>query len=526
MTGLLGWGDLTWTEPLPPQFTEIRPHQYQALIEIIEAFADGVEVVVVSAPTGSGKTLLGELARRVMGDRGLYICHGLALQDQFVRDFDAPVLKGRSNYPTVFDPTISADDCEGRGCYFCPSLDACPYNEAKDRAIHGNPAVLNTAYFLGEANGPGRVVDGRDCIVIDEADTMEAELMRWAEFRVSTGQARALGMSIPRKGVHWKTIVAFLEDYVARLRRHLETISVPKERRRVARKIGHVKTMFLQGEVADWVRVYDERTGGLILKPIMVNRIAEKFLWRHSERFILMSATIIGAEQMMEDLGFEGSWREVQVASTFPVEHRPVYPLPAGTMTRKGQERGEWDRAVRALELVLDKHPDERVLVHTVSYQLAKMCSDHLAGTEHDRRVTTYSGSAERARALARYRAMEGGVLIAPSMDRGVDLPGDLCRVQVVMKLPQPYLGDQQVNARLRDTETGELWYQLETIRTLVQMTGRGVRSADDWAETYVLDRQFVHKFDEWRKWLPEWWAEAVRMDIRPSDLLPGWRSL
>jgi Rad3-related DNA helicase len=117
-------------------------------------------------------------------------------------------------------------------------------------------------------------------------------------------------------------------------------------------------------------------------------------------------------------------------------------------------------------------------------------------------------------------------VLVAPSMDRGVDLPGELCRVQVVMKLPHPYLGDAQVNARLRETEGGELWYQLETIRTLVQMTGRGVRSAEDWATTYVLDKQLVFKWDDWVRWLPEWWADAVVMDRRPSDVLPGIRGI
>ena len=529
--GMQQWEDLQWTEPLPAWVKEIRPHQYQAVLEIKEAFDEGLEMVVVSAPTGSGKTLLGELARRIIGERGLYVCNGLALQDQFVRDFHAPVLKGRRNYPTVHEPDMTADDCFGKLCLLCPDRMSCPYEIAKDAARKGNPAVLNTAYFLGESNGPGLMARDRGLVVMDEADTIEAELMRWAEFKVTGGAAGRLGMSIPRKGVHWPTIMTWLADYVGRLKRKISTLDSredAKEIRKLRSRIEHADIMFLKAGdegVAEWVRVYD-RSQALILKPIMVDRIASQFLWRHGKRWLLMSATVIGAEQMLADLGWTKPWRLVEVESTFPVEHRPVYPLPAALMTRKGREAGEWDKAVRALELVLDKHPDERVLVHTVSYELAGLIVAGLEEGTHGSRLTTYRGADERTRALARYRAAEGGVLVAPSMDRGVDLPGELCRVQVVMKLPHPYLGDAQVNARLRETEGGELWYQLETIRTLVQMTGRGVRSAEDWATTYVLDKQLVFKWDDWVRWLPEWWADAVVMDRRPSDVLPGIRGI
>ena len=122
MSGLIGWGDMAWGEPLPPRFTSVRRHQYDAVQEIIDAYNDGIPMVVVDAPTGSGKTLIGELVRRVRGDRGLYVCHGKDLQDQFVRDFDAPVLKGRVNYPTVRGGEgVTADQCGGRVCGLCPS---------------------------------------------------------------------------------------------------------------------------------------------------------------------------------------------------------------------------------------------------------------------------------------------------------------------------------------------------------------------------------------------------------------------
>lgn len=104
-------------------------------------------------------------------------------------------------------------------------------------------------------------------------------------------------------------------------------------------------------------------------------------------------------------------------------------------------------------------------------------------------------------------------------MDRGVDLKDDDCRVVVVAKVPFPYLGDKQVSARLH-SPGGQAWYTVQTIRTLVQMTGRGVRHEDDWCESYVLDSVMLKQL--WKKdkrLFPGWWAEAVDLKF-PVRLL------
>ena len=115
---------------------------------------------------------------------------------------------------------------------------------------------------------------------------------------------------------------------------------------------------------------------------------------------------------------------------------------------------------------------------------------------------------------LGRVRWLIGmGVATGCALNPGVDLPGDLCRVQVVMKMPFASLGDKQVARRLYSKD-GQLWYSVSTVRTLVQMTGRAMRSSDDWCTTYILDRQFVENV--WKKskrLLPKWWSDALRWD-------------
>lgn len=170
--------------------------------------------------------------------------------------------------------------------------------------------------------------------------------------------------------------------------------------------------------------------------------------------------------------------------------------------------------------IVLGKHADENVLIHTHTYALAKEITKEYARSDvlHGRRVWTYQDSRDREEALDGFKR-DGGVLVAPSMDRGIDLPGDECRVQIICKLPLPYLGDAQISARLK-TRGGELWYAAQTARGLIQMTGRAVRSETDWATTYVLDSTF----GSWKKrnkaLLPGWWQDAV--SYIPRKLFEG----
>src|SRR5215472_4796191 len=88
---------------LPNKFERFRAEQIRAVDEIARAFDEGAKCVVLDAPTGSGKTLIGEASRRMAGSRSaVYVCSDRALQHQFNGDFPySRVLMGRANYPTV-----------------------------------------------------------------------------------------------------------------------------------------------------------------------------------------------------------------------------------------------------------------------------------------------------------------------------------------------------------------------------------------------------------------------------------------
>ena len=159
----------------------------------------------------------------------------------------------------------------------------------------------------------------------------------------------------------------------------------------------------------------------------------------------------------------------------------------------------------------MNRNPESRILVHTVSYALTKYLKDQIASE----RVISYTNPRERQRALDLYLGTERSVLFAPSLERGIDLAEDDCRAIIVCKVPFPNLGDAQVKARVYgDRRHGQLWYAVQTVRSLVQMTGRGMRSQDDYCESYILDSMFTNNV--WRNdrsLIPAWWAEALVWD-------------
>lgn len=524
--------------PLPEWVTEVRPHQQVAVEQAVAAFNDGADVVFIDAPTGSGKTLIGELVRRAMNvDRTLYVCSDKTLQDQFIRDFPyARSLKGRSNYPTEYGGTdVTCEDCTAAGptdaCMWCDGHGTCPYQVAKRTAATAELAVVNTSYLLTEANYVGRF-SGFDLVIIDEADTLESILMGFVDYTVPRYAWRELRLRAPVKGARKPTLMQWLDGTASRARQHLARNSVnmePKMRRRwqafiadTTRVQQEIQRDIDRDEDADdtgrWLRDYDTDT--FTMKPVLVGQYGPRNLWRHGRKFLLMSATIVSADEMADSLGLPLDWQVVTVPMTFPVENRPVVLAPVANVTYQQQDAAVVDLTY-AISKICERHPDDRVMVHTVSYGLNKKLTAAVQAAVGDRKIVTYTESRQRDAALNEYLNTPRAVLLSPSMERGVDLKGDACRVVVVAKVPFPALGDRRIAARTR-LPGGQQWYTVQTIRDIVQMTGRGVRSADDWAITYVLDSQFTKNV--WRnKFLfPEWWREAVDLGADVRWLMPS----
>jgi len=523
--------------PLPARFTAIRPHQWAAVVDVVAHFRAGVKVVFLDAPTGSGKTLIGELARRELGLKAVYTCTTKQLQGQVLGDFPyARVLKGRSNYPTLnfpdrFDPAqgydrITCEDCTkapGTPCDMCFDVDLCAYEVDKKAALAADLAVLNTAYLLAEANHVGRFKP--DLVIADECDELEAALMGFAEISVGPRDRARLGLDLPARKTVETAWVEWLDRAVTAARAEVATYpkkptnpQQAKRKRKWERKAEQLA--FVRDGVTAGGWVYDHsKPDWVTFKPITVDGMAGDLLWRHAPRWLCMSATVISPEQMAAELGLaDDEWAYVPVPSTFPAERRPVRVVPKADLTYKTKDV-EWPKAAAALQSIIDRHPGESILAHTQSYWLNNLLFDYLAKS-NERPVLTYRDAHGREEALAAFRSIEGSVLLAPSLERGVSLDDEACRVVVVVKVPFPSTGDPQVSQRLHGTgRAGDLWYAVKTVRSLVQSTGRGMRHADDRCEIYILDKQFLRFYRRNGRLFPRWWKDALDMHFDPRQL-------
>ncbi len=504
---------------LPDKFTHLSDEQYEAVLQILDGFRDN-KVVVLDAPTGSGKTIIAETVRQLLGLRGLYVCHSKTLQDQFYSDFPTSgIVKGRNNYlPQRKIKGLTCADCnkstagEKPVCSWCPDVANCEYELAKRRALANPIAVINSTYFLTECNGPGRF-SKRPFGILDEADTLEQELMRFVEIRISPAMQTRLDLSPPAKVTKEEAWRDWVDESLVRVKSKRIALSPSEQDLQLIRRAKYVENLYNRLQLLadglenqDWIYNGGKNTQDIAFKPIVVDRLGREFLWGHCGKFLVMSASIISAQVMLDDLGYDGGYADVRMESQFDVENRTIRICPVANMSRAANEI---DQLVTACENIASNHPGERILLHTVSYQLADSIVSGLVRGGITRPTFTYHSASERNNVVAKFRRTEEAILVAPSLDRGVDFRDEDCRVNVICKVPFPYLGDKQVSKRLY-SPGGQTWYNVQTVRTIVQMTGRGTRHKDDWSVNYILDKQFGNLWSKCKNLFPQWWKDAL----------------
>lgn len=465
-------------------------------------------VLILGAPTGSGKTFIAEMVRRALRVSTVYTCSSKQLQDQFLRDFPyAKLLKGRSNYPTADFPErfpeLTAADCQKEDgvCPWCSNVHECPYEIAKKEALASPIAVLNTAYLLAEANYVGGFSE-QSFVIIDEADLLEKALLDFIEVRIPVWMMTQVGR--PQYVTKRESWLPWLQNVVkvatSQLVESPTNVEEIRHNKQLTSVIAGAKRV-LEDKLSDnWVIVYGTgeslKQEPVIFKPIRVAQYAGQYLWRHAEKWLLMSATIISPEVFAENLGLmPDDWDYVEVPSIFPAHNRPIYITPAVKMSHKNVD----GRLVMvdAVDKIIARYPNVRGIIHTVSYALSKLIKEH---SRFQNRIVD---------SFAEHVRYPNSVWISPAIERGVDLPDELCRFQILVKVPFPDLSDKQVAARLY-SKGGQAWYIVEAVRRIVQMTGRGVRHRDDYADTYILDTAFLDLRRRAWNLFPKWWRDAV----------------
>jgi Rad3-related DNA helicase len=520
-----------------------RGAQETALGRIAEAFDAGNDVVLVRAPTGSGKSLLARAiagcARRpgeadhVEAVGAYYTTPQVSqLEDVASDDLldDVSIIRGKSNYDCILpgerDTPVNQAPCAREREFDCPVKHKCPY--FSDRAIASNTSIaaMTLAYFMKTAGSD--VFGKRDVVVVDEAHGLADWAEMYATIDLSPGRVPVWEGCEP-PGVD---DLADAEDYVERLLRvcgrRQESLRLEEElsRRQAAERDRLAELVrdlnwFLE-DVGDpespttWVVDQPDGAGTAVtIKPMDPARYLHHTVWDRGNKFALLSATILDKRAFCAGSGLDpGDVALVDVPHTFPVEHRPLYDVTQGKMTYEQRDATLPDVA-RLVVRLMQHHPDEKGLVHAHSYAIAERLEDRLVDFGVGDRVRSH-GNGDRDASLRGWKHADGNeVFLSVKMEEALDLNDELCRWQLLCKAPYPNTRDSRVARRLEDDQWG--WYYRATLRTVIQACGRVVRAPDDHGATYLADSSLLDLFERARTDVPDWFADQVDRMTTPD---------
>ena len=533
-------------------YKTIRDQQDQAIqFALDNCLNQNKRFIIIEAGTGVGKSAVGltiarYLSEKMVNTAGLFepgayfLTTQKILQEQYVKDFGGfggPMksIKSSSNYTCNFNKKTSCGESlralrtADKGSRFWKACTFnCVYRTAKDGFLKSPEGVTNFPYFLAETQYAGKLTP-RQVLVIDEAHNVDAQLSKFIEITISNRFCKSfLNFEIPKsltatKYVKWieETYVPTIAGKLKHLERMLEKYvgltekiksgefaSVAKKFDIMDKHVCKVRRFLELYDPTNWVMneiAADGRSGRKVeFKPIDIAPFANEHLYNFGEIIVLMSATILDKEAFIECVGIpKEKCSFISLPSPFPVENRPVIYSGIGKMSSKSIDE-TLPRMVEAVKAILAQHKNEKGIIHCHSYKVANYIKRNVRSS----RLLIHNSENREAILEKHIKAKKASVLISPSMTEGVDLKGDLSRFQIICKVPYPYLGDKLVRKKMNKWKW---WYPLQTAKTIVQATGRSVRSNEDSAVTYILDSDFEMFYNRNRAMFPSGFKESLQ---------------
>lgn len=194
----------------------------------------------------------------------------------------------------------------------------------------------------------------------------------------------------------------------------------------------------------------------------------------------------------------------IEYPSIFPKERRPIYRIPTVRLN-KNSDADDYRTWVQRIDQWISKRLDRKGIVHTVSYNRAKLL---LEQSSYKKYMMAHSSKNTRAVVEAFRKSSAPAILVSPVMDTGYDFQGDTARWQAIGKMPWPDTRSAVMRARI---EKDPDYAAYLTAQALVQMCGRICRSEEDWGETGIFDDNFNWFVRKYNEFLPQHFKESVR---------------
>jgi len=511
---------------------------------------------LLNLPVGVGKShlalMIADWYSRTVNSSARFdvITNSKILQDQYVNTYGSiNDLKGKENYECGQYACSCAQGAEFNRLNKT-TCESCPHSSARDGFISGKISLTNFyLYILYQMYMPKMMeTRGGNVLIVDECHDFDDVMSDFITIKITDYIVKKLKFSNESEILKRLKMVNSISSYITFLEflqgEIVQTINdvdkslisprrsakSDKRENKINKLVGgknpDIKMMqivtdlqqyqskidiFLKEYKANpnnWVLEsnYNEKTKQkeLSLEPIWAFDYLDKYVFSKYDMVFLMSGTILDKNLFCQLNGLDVTKAVYySIESPFVVKNRPIYYMPIGKMSYKQKEE-TFKNYVPIIQRILNKYPDKKGIIHTNSFELASWISRDLS----DSRLVYHDSSNKDEVLQKHYDSDKPLVLVSPSMDTGVSFDDDKARFQVIAKIPYPSLASQKNKLRQKNNPD---WYTWKTISGLIQMTGRVVRSNEDYADTIIIDGSFSDLLKYSGNYFPHWFQEAIK---------------
>ena len=527
-----------------------RNSQIRIINEINFAIKEGFKNIILEAGTGIGKSAIATTIAS-MYDDSYILTMTKQLQEQYLDDFGDMLveIKGRSNYKCNYKG--SCDFCI-KSEYNLRKCSDCQYMRAFNKAVKAENVITNYDY-LYYAGVASQILDSRRLLILDEAHNLENKMLKLSSLELNREYiSTKFGIDIFEPLMHrtksyndlkgnqdyWKRVC---DDLIRECKKRIKKIegdanksvqvSLDEFENNPSKysSFDYVEKQILEQDIKSFSSIKmglseedliidlpdkksiteNKMNISAEFKPFSVAEDTQNLLDMGDIR-IFLTGTLGSKEKFCE-------WNNINPDETyyiyekspFDVERRPIYIDFACQMSgyRRGVPNWKNKRGLKKIRELLDKHSGQRGVIHTSSNEQAFWIMDNLK--EYP---LMFVGGENRDAVLKEFTQSEDNtVLIGASLKDGVDFKGDLCRFQIIFKVPYPHLNEQVRYRMAIDPK----WFYHQTVMAIMQAYGRGIRDSDDWCVMYIIDSSFRKLFDFNRSYFNEYFIEAIQKKRR-----------
>lgn len=526
---------------------EMRNTQHIALQWLLDNIDK--KYFIMQIPVGGGKSFIGLTLARLLDKRNkigssYIMTPQVMLQKQYLNDFSfaehkVDTLYGKSRYNCNSKRTT----CDIGSKIKKPKCATCPYKIAIQSVPQVKNLVINYTAALTHFVQETDVFDStRTLLIADECHTLESQLTEFDSFTINADYCKkTLNLKWDKKQNDPYEIFKWINQHylpaatqrcfdlelkVQEINDQRKTLSPDdiatiKECEDLKYKIGDISSIINQYKTDTIEESFEQFNANYIL---IANDLSKKFKARSGagaferilepkvEKFLFMSSTIIDHESFCQDLGIdveEAAFFDIN--SEFDIENRLIYRIPTTRMDRtwkNDNRQQDRDLMISTIDSILKLHKTESGIIHTTNFEIANWLVESLENKIPQRIYHHNDDRFPREKTIKAFlNNPKPSVLISPSSTEGLDLKGDLGRFAIFTKVPFPFLGDQWIRSKCEESQE---WYVRQAILSMIQGSGRVIRSKDDYGSVYILDDLFDRLYRDWNGKFPKWWRDSV----------------